>query len=76
MKTRKEKISFLKGLMKGERKLHEIKEGRQIFLIRRSGADTYRESPSGKVWTDDEIKLHVNQHPEDVINKILIVRSS
>ena len=74
MKTRKEKISFLKGLMKGERQLHEIKEGRQIFLIRRSEAEVgiYRESPTGRVWTEDDIFNHHQNHPQDKLVKILL----
>jgi hypothetical protein len=84
MKTRKEKISFLKGLIRGERSIHEIKPSRQIFLFRRAEVDAdspcdppfdcYHEPATGKLWTAAEISEHEQENPQDRVFAIIIKR--
>jgi hypothetical protein len=71
MKTRKEKISFLKGLIRGERSIHEIKPSRQIFLVKRDQGDWFEHS-TGKCWTDAQIKLHEAENPLDKVVCVLV----
>jgi len=82
MKTRKEKISFLKGLIRGERSIHEIKLSRQIFLFRRAEVDAdspsdppfdrYHEPASGDFWTDADILKHEHENPQDRVLRVVI----
>ena len=71
MKTRKEKISFLKGLIRGERSIHEIKPSRQIFLVKRDQGDWFEHS-TGNYWTDAQIKSHEAANPQDEVVCILV----
>lgn len=76
MKSRNDKIRFLKGLATGIRSTKELTPRKSIFLIKEEGSEEYREGVNGKVWNEAEIQEHQKRHPQDHLVIILVKRDS
>lgn len=76
MKSRNDKIRFLKGLATGTRSTKEIIPRKSIFLIKEEGSVEYREGVSGKIWDEAEIQEHQKNHPQDHLVIILVKRDT
>jgi hypothetical protein len=71
MKSRKDKINFLKGIQSGTRSVQELRPTRSIFLVKEDDSEMYREGITGKEWSESEIHEHKTNHPMD---KVVIIR--
>lgn len=65
---RQSKLSFLKGVLRGGRTVDELRTPKYPFLL---GYDdrpgVYKELPSGKMWTDADIKNYESKYPNDKV---------
>jgi hypothetical protein len=72
MKSRQDRIKFLKGLTNGTRSINELRPSRSIYLIRIDGETIAREQLTGKEWTQSDIEEHHERHPQDHIVVIVL----
>lgn len=72
MRTRKEKIEFLTGLMTGERKLNEL-QPRKSFMFSQdeNNLDLYKDSSTGEIITGAQLDELEKENPNSII--IIIV---
>ena len=65
---RKEILHFLKGILKNERSLKELRRPKQPFLLAYSKhPGKYRELETGKFWNDEDIKSYESKNPGDSV---------
>lgn len=73
MKNRQQKISFLKGLVKGQRTINELAEEKTLIFYE-TGMETglftkFDEFtlPGAKIYTRAEIDVYSERHPRDSV---------
>jgi hypothetical protein len=74
MKSRKDKINFLKGIQSGTRSVHELRLTQYIVLIREEGETNAQDKRTGKIWTQADIAEHQRQFPQDRIVTVVLKR--
>lgn len=67
MRTRKEKIQFLNGLMRGKRKLNELLPAKNFsFYQDETNFDLFKDSSTGEIITQAQLdQLHI-ENPNSV----------
>ena len=74
-KDKKQKVHFLKGLMKGDRGLSELRQPKHPFLLAYSNhPGRYKELETGKYWSEEDIKKYEFRNPGD--NVFLFFRTN
>lgn len=64
MRTRKEKIEFLKGLQNGKRKLNELRPAKHYcFTQDKENPDLFRQVNTDIVMTEEQLDNFMEQHP-------------
>jgi hypothetical protein len=65
---RQSKISFLRGVLRGGRTVDELRTPKYPFLLGYNDRPgVYKELPSGKMWTDADIKNYESRYPNDKV---------
>lgn len=74
MKSRKDKINFLKGIQSGTRSVQELRPTQYIILVREERETSAVDKRTGKVWTQADIVEHQSKFPNDRIATIVLKR--
>ncbi len=73
MKSRQEKINYLKGLINGRRSIAELSPPRVILFTKQFDNAFYIEATYPTVeWTDQDIEAHRRKYPKDTLTVIYI----
>ena len=68
MKTRNQKLTLLKGLVKGNRSIKEILPQRNIVIVQvEEQLGDYLETATGQIWIPERIKTFKNSDKKDFL---------